>query len=51
MSNELDVTLPLEISFITLPPSELRTDDEDLYKEYIEVREGGDQGELIICLW
>ena len=40
MSNELEVTLPLDISSIRLPSQEVRLDDEDLYKEYIEVREG-----------
>ena len=40
MSNELEVTLPLATNHIRLPPMDVRTDDEDLYKEYIEVREG-----------
>ena len=40
MSNELEVLLPLEIDSIQLPPPELRQEDEDLYREYIEVREG-----------
>ena len=41
MSNELEVTLPLDVEHITLPPPETRMEDEDLYKEYIEVRESG----------
>ena len=40
MSNELEVTLPLETSSIVLPPNDVRLDDEDLYKEYVEVRDG-----------
>ncbi len=40
MSNELEVMLPLDTSHIRLPPLEGRVDDEDLYLEYIEVREG-----------
>ena len=44
MSNELDISLPLDTRFITLPPIELRSEDDDLYKEYIEVREADDQG-------
>ncbi|ELT90741.1 hypothetical protein CAPTEDRAFT_219540 [Capitella teleta] len=43
MSNELEVTLPLDVEHITLPPAETRLEDEDLYKEYIEVRESGDK--------
>ena len=40
MSNELEVTLPLDTAGIRLPRMEVRIDDDDLYKEYIEVREG-----------
>ena len=40
MSNELEVSLPLENDFIKLPPQEIRINDNDLYKEYLEVREG-----------
>ncbi|CAH1782616.1 unnamed protein product [Owenia fusiformis] len=40
MSNELEVSLPLDTSQIVLPPAELRGDDEDIYKDYIEVSEG-----------
>ena len=40
MSNELEVTLPLDTASIRLPPQEVRIDDDDLYKEYIEIREG-----------
>ena len=39
MSNELEVQLPLEVNNITLPIPEARLNDEDMYKEYIEVRE------------
>ena len=48
MSNELEVTLPLDVSNIVLPPTELRVDNEDMYREYLEVREGsGQQGEVL----
>ena len=40
MSNELEVTLPLDTAGIHLPPREVRIDDDDLYKEYVEIREG-----------
>ena len=40
MSNELEVSLPLETEYIRLPPQESRQDDPDMYKEYIEIREG-----------
>ena len=40
MSNELEVSLPLESDHINLPPKEIRINDVDLYKEYLEVREG-----------
>ena len=40
MSNELEVTLPLDTAGIHLPPQEVRIDDDDLYKEYVEIREG-----------
>ena len=46
MSNELEVTLPLDTEHITLPPYETRLDDEDLYKEYVEVREAGGRSPL-----
>ncbi|CAD5112727.1 DgyrCDS1945 [Dimorphilus gyrociliatus] len=39
-SNELDVTLPLVINDIKLPPHDARNYDDDLYKEYVEVQEG-----------
>lgn len=39
-SNELDVTLPLVVDHITLPPRDARNYDDDLYKEYVEVQEG-----------
>ena len=41
MSNEMEVTLPLDTQYIRLPPKEVRTEDEDLYLEYIEVHEAG----------
>lgn len=40
MSNELTVTLPLDRTDIILPPNDLRTDNSDLYKEFLEVRDG-----------
>ena len=40
MSNELEITLPLDISSFVLPPVEIRLDNNDLYTEYVEVREG-----------
>ena len=40
LSNELEVSLPFETAYIKLPPSELRLNDGDLYREYMEVREG-----------
>ncbi len=40
MSNELEITLPLDVAYIILPPNDVRLDDEDLYKEYVEVRDG-----------
>ena len=49
MSNELDITLPLDTRFIALPPNELRTDDEDMYREYLEVREAEDSGECSLA--
>ena len=49
MSNEVVVTLPLDSDQITLPPLESRLDDDDLYKEHIEIREGtGDPGKVHI---
>ncbi len=51
MSNELEVALPLDTALIRLPPPEVRVDDDDLYREYVEIREGAgivpyaDQGE------
>ncbi len=56
MSNELEVTLPLDVGSIRLPPVDLRIDDDDLYKEYIEIREGSgfvpnlDHGKQSYCL-
>ena len=41
MSNEMEVTLPLDTQYIRLPPKEVRTEDDDLYQEYIEVHEAG----------
>ena len=52
MSNELEVSLPLNTEHIVLPPTELRLNDDDLYTEYIEVRDGSgyvaamDRGEV-----
>ena len=40
MSNELEVTLPLNTKNIVLPPSELRQADEEVYREFITVEEG-----------
>lgn len=52
MSNELNINLPLDTRGISLPPNELRSDDDDLYKEYIEVQEGSDDhGKYDPCDW
>ena len=54
MSNEIEVVLPLESDHIRLPPAELRVDDEDLYREYLEVTEGSgsvDTGRWNIHTW
>lgn len=40
MSNELSITLPLDCSEIVLPPPELRSTNIDIYREYLEVRDG-----------
>lgn len=40
MSNELQVTLPLDVKDIVLPPAERRVANPDLYKEYLEVNDG-----------
>ncbi|XP_064633270.1 uncharacterized protein LOC135491376 [Lineus longissimus] len=40
LSNQLELSLPLETQNIILPPVDLREDDPDMYREYIEVREG-----------
>ena len=40
LSNELEVSLPFETAYIKLPPVEMRMNDGDLYREYMEVREG-----------
>ena len=40
MSNVLEVILPLDSSEIRLPPRESRSDEEELYLEYLEVNEG-----------
>ena len=37
----MEVTLALDTQYIRLPARELRTTDDDLYHEYIEVRETG----------
>ena len=39
-SNELQITLPLDTQQIRLPPAEVRQNDEDMYKEYVEIRDG-----------
>jgi hypothetical protein len=36
----LELSLPLETLNIIQPPVDLREDDPDMYREYIEVREG-----------
>ena len=40
LSNQLELSLPLETDAIMLPPAESRQLDPDMYKEYIEIREG-----------
>lgn len=40
MSNELCVTLPLDCSEIVLPPANLRSNNTDIYREFLEVRDG-----------
>lgn len=40
LSNELFATLPLDCSEIVLPPPDLRTTNADIYREYLEVRDG-----------
>ena len=40
MSNVLEVVLPLDASEIRLPPRGSRSDEEELYLEYLEVNEG-----------
>lgn len=40
MSNELEVRLPLGVQYIQLPPRDARVENEDLYREYLEVRPG-----------
>ena len=34
------MSLPFETAYIKLPPVEMRMNDGDLYREYMEVREG-----------
>lgn len=52
MSNELQVTLPLSTRYIRLPPEDVRLDDDDMYKEYVEVQQGSGfvPGEEGVCL-
>ena len=56
MSNELEITLPLDINSFVLPPTEIRLDNPDLYTEYVEVREGAGysagmaQGQILISI-
>lgn len=40
MSNELSVSLPLDCSEIVLPPPHLRSANPDIYREYLEIRDG-----------
>ena len=40
MSNELSVTLPLDSREIVLPPPQHRSPNADIYREYLEVRDG-----------
>lgn len=40
VSNLLEVTLPLYVSEIVLPPEGKRLEEEELYLEYIEIHEG-----------
>lgn len=53
MSNELQVTLPLEVRDIVLPPADRRVANTDLYKEYLEVNDGetdiSSAGKCSIC--
>jgi len=42
MSNELSVILPLDTSEIVLPPHDIRSPNDILYKEYLEVRDAND---------
>lgn len=39
-SNELSITLPLDYSEIVLPPPDLRLANVNIYREYLEVRDG-----------
>jgi hypothetical protein len=39
ISNELEITLPLNLSEINLPDQSLRKLDKDYYNEYIEIIE------------
>ena len=40
MSNEMSTSLPLDTEEIVLPPPEMRRANADIYKEYLEVRDG-----------
>jgi len=39
-SNILEITLPLDYDQVELPTEEERSDEPELYLEYLEVREG-----------
>ncbi len=39
MSNQLNITLPLDTVDIKLPAAELRLEDEDLYREYVALKQ------------
>ncbi len=39
ISNELEITVPLDLSEINLPDPALRKLDKDFYNEYIEITE------------
>ena len=45
LSNELEVMLPLNTESIRLPVPAARADDEELYKEFIEIRENAGDSE------
>ena len=45
VSNQLTITLPLDLSEIILPDPDQRKEDNDYYEEFIIIQEGEHSGE------